>query len=166
MLLRFVLLMLLACAFVTAGCSEKESAETAETEAPSDMTMDGAGPEGPPLIVVQHILVGFEGTVPGKDITRSREEAEALVGAIMERIEAGEDFDVLVAEYTDDSHPGIYSMANFDEEADMGEGVFPRARMVRGFGDVGFSLDVGEVGVADYDPDASKYGWHIIKRIE
>ena len=38
--------------------------------------------------------------------------------------------------------------------------------MVRGFGDVGFQLDVGEIGMAEYDPGTSQYGWHIIKRIE
>ena len=34
------------------------------------------------------------------------------------------------------------------------------------FGDVGFELEVGEIGMADYDPEKSQYGWHIIKRLE
>ena len=38
--------------------------------------------------------------------------------------------------------------------------------MVAAFGDVGFKLDVGEVGMAPYDPAKSKYGWHIIKRLK
>jgi len=36
--------------------------------------------------------------------------------------------------------------------------------MVRGFGDVSFGLEVGEFGIADFDPQASPYGWHVIKR--
>ena len=46
------------------------------------------------------------------------------------------------------------------------EKIFPRSRMVGAFGDVGFPLEVGEIGLANYDPDTSKYGWHIIKRIK
>jgi parvulin-like peptidyl-prolyl isomerase len=38
--------------------------------------------------------------------------------------------------------------------------------MVAAFGDVGFQLEVGEVGMAVYDPVKSKYGWHIIKRLK
>ena len=73
-------------------------------------------------------------------------------------------------ENTDDSHPGIYQMANFWSEPDMtpdevADKVFPRALMVSAFGDTGFPLEVGEIGMAEYDPQSSKYGWHIIKRI-
>jgi parvulin-like peptidyl-prolyl isomerase len=38
--------------------------------------------------------------------------------------------------------------------------------MVPVFGDVGFSLKVNEIGLGEYDPKKSKYGWHIIKRIK
>ena len=41
-----------------------------------------------------------------------------------------------------------------------------RDGMVPGFGDVAFSLEVGECGVAPHDPVASPYGWHVIKRLE
>ena len=68
--------------------------------------------------------------------------------------------------YTDDSYPGIYSMSNVNIPPDEDKGEFSRTRMVKAFGDVSFSLAKGEVGLAEYDPDESKYGWHIIKRIE
>jgi parvulin-like peptidyl-prolyl isomerase len=41
----------------------------------------------------------------------------------------------------------------------------PRAAMVPAFGDVGFSLEINEVGVAEYHEDNSPFGWHIIKRL-
>ena len=41
-----------------------------------------------------------------------------------------------------------------------------RSRMVAGFGNVGFRLAVGEFGVAEFDAQASPFGWHIIKRLE
>jgi hypothetical protein len=147
-------LMVLLLAF---GCqSKEESAETPSAEKAAE----------PDYIAVQHILIGFEGSVPGKNITRSREQARELAKKIYEQAKAGGDFDAMVAEYTDDSHPGIYKMANFGVEADMGAGVFPRDRMVPAFGDVGFPLAVGEIGLAEHDPVKSKYGWHIIKRVE
>lgn len=42
----------------------------------------------------------------------------------------------------------------------------PRAAMVPGFGDVGFSLGAGEVGLAEFDENKSPFGWHIIKRLD
>ncbi|MGI9516298.1 MAG: peptidylprolyl isomerase [Pirellulaceae bacterium] len=125
----------------------------------------------PDYITVQHILVGFEGSVGDKEIGRSQDEAEKLAGELLERARSGEDFDALVKEFTDDQHPGIYQMANFYSQGDMSPEevsgkIFPRSMMVNAFGDIGFPLDVGEIGMADYDPQTSKYGWHIIKRIK
>ena len=127
---------------------------------------DGLEREEPDRIVVQHILIGFAGSVPGKDIERSAEEAGELAKALFERAKAGEDFDVLVEEYTDDSFPGVYEIANYGAAADASQLVYARDKMVPAFGNVGFRLGVGEVGLAAYDPDSSKYGWHIIKRLE
>lgn len=41
-----------------------------------------------------------------------------------------------------------------------------RGEMVPGFGDTCFSLKVGEVGVAEYHPSNSPFGWHVIKRLK
>jgi parvulin-like peptidyl-prolyl isomerase len=48
----------------------------------------------------------------------------------------------------------------------MANKVFARDGMVPAFGDVGFPLAVGEIGMADFNPQTSPYGWHIIKRVE
>ena len=115
---------------------------------------------------VHHLLVGFRGTIPGKDITRSYEEAETLTGELFARIQDGEDFDALVKEHTDDAHPGIYQMKL---ELDPGDGppkVFRRNGMVAAFGDTGWRLKPGEVGVAAHNGAKSPYGWHIVKRLD
>jgi len=122
--------------------------------------------EEPQRITVQHILIAFKGTLPEGNVTRTQKEAEALVKELMERINKGEDFDALVKSFTDDQHPGIYSISNFGVVPDQSVAEYPRNRMVKGFGDVGFSLKVGEVGLAVYDPKTSPYGWHIIKRLK
>jgi hypothetical protein len=115
-------------------------------------------------IKLQHILISFAGKVPGKNITRSRDEARVLAGQILERAKNGEDFDELVRANTDDQAPGIYRLANSGVTPAPGE--FSRDRMVPAFGNVGFSLAPGDIGMAEYDPRTSPYGWHIIKRLE
>ena len=115
-------------------------------------------------ITIQHVLIGFTGSVPGKNITRTQDDAKKLAEEILARAKKGEDFDALVKQYTDDSPPGIYSMAN--NGVSPGQGEYPRGRMVPAFGDTGFPLGVGEFGMASYDPTRSPYGWHIVKRLK
>lgn len=118
----------------------------------------------PEHVRVQHCLVGFRGSVPGKPVTRTKEEARALAHEVLGRARKGEDFADLVRRHTDDEFPGIYGMSNAGIAPRPGE--LSRLQMVKAFGDVGFSLEVGEIGMAEYDPAASKYGWHILKRVE
>ena len=166
MVTKILLVIALSVLVLATGCAkEEESAQQTGTEqTPPTDTADKK--EEPDYITVQHILVGFEGTVPGKNITRNQVEAKLLAEDLFKRVQAGEDFDELVKQYSDDKFPGIYKMANFDVPADMSQGVFSRGGMVRAFGDVGFPLEVGGVGLAEYDPATSQFGWHIIKRVE
>jgi hypothetical protein len=168
-----------------AGCQKKEetvdnsqsSSTSAQTTTPSTAAPDSAGMEAakrdataqPPLpaghIEVQHVLIGFVGTIPGKNITRSQEEAKKLAYEILDRAKKGEDFGQLVQKYTDDQYPGIYRLADRGQTADQSAGEFPRDGMVKGFSNTAFSLKVGDVGIADYNKPDSPYGWHIIKRL-
>ncbi len=118
----------------------------------------------PQHVQVQHILIGFSGSVPGKSVSRTKEEAKTLAYQILERAGKGENFDELVRKYTDDSPPGIYGMSGTG--VPPGQGEFSRDSMVAAFGNVGFSISPGNIGIADYDPAASPFGWHIIKRLK
>ena len=123
--------------------------------------------EEPDIVTVQHILIAFQGSVPAsKNVTRSQAQAQALADSLYQRAKAGEDFDVLVEEYTDDNFPGVYQIANKDSDANSDQLIFARSQMAESFGDVAFSLAVGEIGMAQYDPKKCKYGWHIILRLE
>ncbi len=123
-----------------------------------------AKPKEPDVVVVQHLLIGFKRTLPKKGVTRTKKEAIALVDELLHRAKEGEDFDALVREYTDDSHPGIYTLTN--RKAPVRAGTNKRDDMVPSFGDVAFSLEPGGIGMAKYSASGSPYGWHIIKRIE
>ena len=145
-----------------ATASPEAAAAPAVTPAPAEPA--AAAPAPADHIKLQHILISFAGKVPGKNITRTQDEARALAAQVLERAKKGEDFDALVKTYTDDRAPGIYSLANTGVTPSGDE--FARNRMVPAFGDVGFSLAPGEIGMADYDPARSPFGWHIIKRLE
>lgn len=118
----------------------------------------------PQHVQVQHILIGFAGSIPGKGITRTKEEAKKLAYEVLEKARSGADFETLVRQYTDDSPPGIYGMSGVGVAPAQGE--YPRNQMVPAFGNVGFAISPGNIGIADYDPTTSPYGWHIIKRLK
>lgn len=119
----------------------------------------------PQRLTVQHCLVGFKRSVPNKTLERTKAEAETLAKSILDRALAGEDFDALVKQFTDDAYPGVYVMVNHGVTR-RSASEFERAAMAAAFGDVAFTLEVGEVGLAKYHAVRSPYGWHILKRLE
>ena len=156
-------------ALAAAGCASKggtTQAGAGDASATQGGTVTTSPAKEPDRIVVQHVLIGFTGKVPGKNITRSESEAKALAYDILERAKKGEDFDALVRANTDDSFPGRYGMANRGVTPAPGGAEYPRDGMVAAFGDVGFKLAVGEVGIADYDAQKSPFGFHVIKRVQ
>ena len=162
---KTVYILLLISFVIVTGC-QKEKEEASEKAAEKKLEKPAAISGEPERVEVQHILISFQGAIPDEKVTRSQEEAETLARELLERAKSGEDFDALVKEYTDDQHPGIYRMSNVGIPPDAASQEFSRERMVRAFGDVSFSLEVNEIGMANYDPSASKYGWHIIKRLK
>jgi PPIC-type PPIASE domain len=115
-----------------------------------------------PQVVVQHLLVAFAGSGVPK-ATRTKKQAEELAAEIWKRIQNGGDFDALVQKHTDDSYPGRYTMVN---SGNPPAGAYRRSGMVPAFGNTGWRLAVGEYGLAAYDPQASPFGWHIVKRLQ
>ncbi len=118
----------------------------------------------PEKITVQHILIGFKNRIPNKPLERSKQEAKALALELLQRAEDGEDFDALVKEYTNDTVPGIMIVTN--NKASAVAGGRKRSDLVPKFGDVAFRLEVGEIGMANFNTAVCPYGWHVIKRIE
>jgi len=154
------LLLLSACGSDTTTTPADAPANSAAAQAGADMDAAikalMAKPEQPDeSIEVQHILIAFQGAPRMTGITRSKDEAKALAQKVYAEAIGGGDFDALVKQYTNDSAPGIYPMTKAG-----------RAGMVKGFGDVGFRLKVGEIGVSPWDATASPFGWHIIKRLK
>jgi hypothetical protein len=159
---------LAACSSVPpAGTDTATTTTTTSTKTEETVSTPAPAPaKEPDHIIVQHILIGFSGSVPGKAITRSKDEAKTLAYMVLSKAKAGDDFDSLVKEYTNDAFPGKYGMSNNGVSPDRSRGEYARSGMVGAFGNVGFKLGVGEIGIADYDPRTSPFGWHIIKRVE
>jgi hypothetical protein len=126
-------------------------------------------PSRPPdHIAVDHILIAV--TNPQLGVTRSAEDAKRIAYDLLAKLKSGADWDATKAQYSDDrpgpGQPagGPYRLANHGVPTAAGE--HRRGGMVPAFGDVGFKLAVGEIGMADHDPAKSPYGWHIIKRVQ
>ena len=136
------------------------------TAAPSASTMPVAPTTPPDHIEVQHVLIGFQGSIPGKTVTRTKAEAEKVAQEVLDKARKGENMDALVQQYTDDQYPGVYDLANDGVTPDPAKGEYKRSGMVKGFSDAAFGLSVGNVGISNYDPSASPFGWHIIKRLK
>ncbi len=117
----------------------------------------------PAAITVKHVLVGTQNRKKGNE-ARTPEQMEREALDILGRARAGEDFNALIRALSDDPGEGTYSMANTGIAKQGGE--YERSGMVAAFGDVGFRLIVGEIGIAPHDAVKSPFGWHIIKRVK
>jgi len=171
---------LLASALLLCACgtdkSENPAPKPAPAPAPAPAPVPAPDPVKPPAnatmdeaiktlmakaeqpdasIEIQHILISFQGAPRMRGVTRSTAEAKVLAEKVYAEAIGGADFLELVKKYTNDSAPGIYPLTK------AGRGGY-----VKGFGDVGFRLKLGEIGVAPFDKLASPFGWHIIKRVK
>lgn len=101
-------------------------------------------------IKVAHVLVGWDGSLPGKKITRTKEEALKLAKEIChEARKPGSDFVALIWKYSGDGGPGVYELT---PEA--------RTRFMPEFTAMGLALGEGQVDVV-----ATTYGYHVMKRV-
>jgi parvulin-like peptidyl-prolyl isomerase len=126
--------------------------ETVSAKSGSPPTL--ASEASPETIAAQHLLVMYAGSksAPAK-ITRKKEEARNRAQEALQLIKKGQDFDKVVAAYTDE--PGGAA-----RKGDLGR--FSRDMMVRAFSDAAFALEVGQVSAVIESP----FGFHVIKRTQ
>ena len=166
-------LLFLPCAIALAlsGCDSKSETPAAPAGG-STATPTGKKAPEPDHVEVDHILIGIENlnAAPGGFSGKwALPKARVIAYDLLARLKAGGDWAKAKEEYSEDGQPGNrggpYGMANYGVKTLPGE----RQRtgpqgMVPAFGNVGFKLAVGEIGIADFHPEASPYGFHIIKR--
>jgi len=181
------LAILLAVGLLATACGEEAAAPATDGESAggseaspdggSEPSAGGGSSESAGTVVkVQHVLVGFGRAagyrgrrIPPRALKRRQEKAESLAQEIFSRAKGGADFTELVRIYSDDqiapgtTTPGVYTLV---EGRPAGQGESPRSGMVKGFGDMAFGLEVGDVGLVPYAEGDSPFGFHIIKRLE
>lgn len=121
-------------------------------ETPLEPEADSAGQ--PSEIAARHLLVAYQGALRASpSVTRSKAEAQARAAEALKRARAGEDFEALVKEYSDE--PGA-------AERGGSLGRFGRGMMVPAFEKAAFKLAPGEVS----DVIETQFGFHVIQRTE
>lgn len=159
------------------ACSDPEPSPGAPAQTPEELVRLlhaaadelAARPEDTTTeVTFQHLLVGVSGGLPG--VERSAGAAELLAAELLARARAGEDFDLLVKNHTDDVHPGIYALTT--GAPDPARSTYARASMYAGVGDAAWRLRVGELGIAPFDgdvpgtPPKCPLGWHLVLRLK
>lgn len=125
----------------------------------SDDPSDPADPSPGRYLVLNHGVAGdggFERLIDGVNA-----RAEARHAELERLLEAGE-IDIDRAEAELEAYIEELRAEADRARADRG---FPRGSLVPAFGDVGFGLRPGEVGLAEHDERSSPFGWHVIKRL-
>lgn len=90
---------------------------------------------------------------PPTPVERTDAEALALANEIRQRLLAGESFDTLARQYSDDTGSGA-------QGGDLDW--FGKGRMVPPFEEAAFSLEIGQIS----EPIKSEFGYHIIEVLE
>jgi parvulin-like peptidyl-prolyl isomerase len=126
------------------------------TAKPADGTPEGAAEQAgqPNEIAARHLLVSYQGALRASpSVTRSKAEAQTRATEALTRAKAGEDFEVLVKEFSDEPGAG---------ERGGSLGRFGRGMMVPAFEKAAFKLAPGEIS----DLIETPFGFHVIQRTE
>jgi len=100
-------------------------------------------------VQASHILLMYQGS-SRSSATRSKAEAEKLIGELKTELDGGADFAALARQHSD--------CPSGSSGGDLGP--FGRGQMVKAFEDTTFAMQVGDVsGVVETD-----FGYHLIKR--
>ena len=148
-----------------AGCGEGKPPQPPEKqpEKPSASKL-------PDRVVYDQILVVFKGSYARTESERTPEQARALAYNLLDRVRAGVDFDALKREFSDDRNPetgtalGPYKSvkSNLRREGDE----MPMGNLHKGLAEVVYGLEVGGVGIVDFDPARFPIGWMLVKRLK
>lgn len=126
----------------------------------SDDPSDPADPQPGRYRVLNHGVADDGGFARLMDELNAR--AEAKHGELERRLAA----QALTVEQAEAEMEAAIEALRAEAERARALRAYPRGSLVPAFGDVGFALAPGEIGLAEHDEQRSPFGWHLIKRLE
>ena len=161
---RWIPILLLALGCGSDNAAEEKKARVVGAHSPAPRRVQA------PRILVDQILIAFKGAKPYGDATeRSRAEAKKLARSLIDRIEAGVPFATLKKEYSDyrlpksDSIGGPVTACNAGVRPRQWE--VPFDNLYRGWRNTAFALEVGQIGLVEYDTKDAPEGYTILYRL-
>lgn len=117
----------------------------------------------PAKVRVQHILIAWDGTgVNTQKAKRTKEEATAEMKRVLKLARTKDaDWARLQQDHNEDCAKGLDAQGQAYDNTHNIYDVSPTAKLVKPFLDCAMKLGTGQIDVAE-----SKYGYHIIKRVE
>src|SRR5439155_26418245 len=108
----------------------------------------------PAMINARHVLIQYMGCkMADAKIVRTREQARAVAEDVLKKLKAGEDFQRIVLDYSDEPNAG-------SRGGSLGR--FGRGTMDKQFEEAAFALAPGELsGIVE-----TPFGFHVIQRME
>lgn len=108
-------------------------------------------PQEKVTVMVQHVLIPWQGTMRAPSDARTKEEADKVAKEVLEKVRAGGDMKALMKEFSTD--PG-------SKDSGRPYPVSPGSGMVEPFEKLSLRLQENEAGLVK-----TQFGWHVIKRI-
>jgi len=123
------------------------------------ITVPGAPPE---RVTIDYILLAFDGSINGRQIGRTRLEADSLARVLLNVARSGADFDSL--KKADSDEPRLKPLTLVNKGLRPAAGERTRKMVEIAVGDMAFGMSPGDIGLVVPNNTTCRYGYYVVRR--